>query len=162
MSVNQMLPSGPAAIPPSVPVESVTTNSVTAPDGVIRPTDFVPVSVNQTLPSGPAVIAISSLPAGSANSVTVPAGVLRPTLALLPASVNHRLPSGPVTMADGRAATPVTENSMKVPSDVRRPIFAASVNQMFPSGPLVTPVGELAAVGMVKDVVRPTVVTRVM
>src|SRR6185436_10146897 len=162
VSTNQMLLSGPEVMPPSLPAESVTTNSVTAPAGVMRPTDFVPASVNQTLPSGPAAIAISSLPAGSGNSVAVPVGVRRPILASLPASVNQRFPPGPVTMADGRAATPVTENSVKSPAGVRRPIFSASANQMFPSGPLVTPVGELAAVGTVKAVVTPAELMRVM
>src|SRR5947209_6088881 len=62
-SVNQRLPSGPAAIlpthalPPVIPLA----NSVTAPLGVIRPMRSPQFSVNQRLPSGPAAIAISSL-----------------------------------------------------------------------------------------------------
>src|SRR6185436_3172769 len=153
-----MLPSAPAAIPPSRPVESVTTNSVTSPVVVMRPTDFVPVSVNQR-PPGPAVIATRSFPAGSGNSVTVPVGVMRPVFAFLPLSVNQRLPSGPVAMSDGRAATSPTGNSVKVPSGVRRPIFWASVNQTLPSGPFVMPPGAAPA-GTMKYVTRPLGVTR--
>jgi hypothetical protein len=64
-SVNQRLPSGPAAIPfgllpPEMPVE----NSVTAPLGVIRPILLELNSVNQRLPSGPAAISTSWLDAG--------------------------------------------------------------------------------------------------
>ena len=56
-SVNQRLPSGPAAMPSGallavVPVE----NSVTAPAGVIRPIWLPTSSVNQRLPSGPAAM----------------------------------------------------------------------------------------------------------
>src|SRR5450755_2992318 len=49
-SVNQRLPSGPAAI---VVGGSLTEYSRTAPVGVIRPTFRFLTSVNQTLPSGP-------------------------------------------------------------------------------------------------------------
>ena len=70
-SVNQRLPSGPAAIP-NRPLPAVRTgNSVTTPAVVIRPILLPPPSVNQRLPSGPAAIAGGWLLAvGTGNSVT--------------------------------------------------------------------------------------------
>ena len=58
-SVNQMLPSGPVAMPSGPEVELGTGNSVTTPPGVILPiaAPLIAVcSVNQRLPSGPWVI----------------------------------------------------------------------------------------------------------
>ena len=55
LSVNQRLPSEPAAIPAGLPPKG-SGNSVIAPDGVMRPILSAPLSVNQRLPSGPAVM----------------------------------------------------------------------------------------------------------
>ena len=56
VSVNQRLPSGPAAIPSGAPSAVGTENSVSCPVGVIRPIWSAVLSVNQRLPSGPAAI----------------------------------------------------------------------------------------------------------
>src|SRR5579871_6106538 len=69
-SVNQRLPSGPAAIS-SGWLLGGSANSVTAPLGVMRPISLTPTSVNQRLPSGPAVMAPGILWAGRVNSVIV-------------------------------------------------------------------------------------------
>src|SRR5207245_441378 len=80
-SMNQRLPSGPAVMPDGAAYGADSTNSVTAPPGVIRP--ILPdASANQRLPSGPAVIPRAKLPSGKGNKVTAPAGVIRPMLAL--------------------------------------------------------------------------------
>ncbi len=56
-SVNQRLPSGPAAIPVGRAAGGdAGGNSVTTPAGVIRPIRLPENSVNQRLPSGPAAI----------------------------------------------------------------------------------------------------------
>ena len=72
-SVNQRLPSGPAAMPKGfAPAVIPALNSVTAPAGVIRPIGPAP-SVNQRLPSGPAVMEKGKAPGVMpiANSVTI-------------------------------------------------------------------------------------------
>ncbi len=57
VSVNQRLPSGPAAMPAG-PLPAVgLRNSVTSPPGVMRPIRLPVNSVNQRLPSGPAAMA---------------------------------------------------------------------------------------------------------
>src|SRR5439155_2612027 len=58
-SVNQRLPSVPAAMSQGTPSPG---NSVTVPVVVIRPTPGRPTSVNQRLPSGPAAIPTGSRP----------------------------------------------------------------------------------------------------
>src|SRR4029077_8105360 len=78
-SVNQRLPSGPAAISPGKLPDVGIANSVMAPAGVIRPIRLPSRSVNQRLPSGPAVIPPGALrDLGIGNSVMVPLGVIRP------------------------------------------------------------------------------------
>ena len=101
-SVNQRLPSGPAAIPKGSPLAVGIANSVMTPAVVIRPIleEERPErrSVNQRLPSGPTAIAsIWALAVGTANSVMTPAVVIRPILLPL-YSVNQRAPSGPAVI----------------------------------------------------------------
>src|SRR5947209_1174163 len=75
-SVNQMLPSGPWAIPPGrVDAEGVG-NSVTEPEVVIRPSWWAPNSVNQRLDDGPDVMRRGSLRCVSGNSVIDPVVVV--------------------------------------------------------------------------------------
>ena len=99
-SVNQRLPSGPAAIPRRG--GSRVANSSIVPAGVIRPTRLSSWSVNQTLPSAPAAIprGLLSVAVSFGNSLIAPAGVICPIL-LSPESVNQRLPSGPAAIRDG-------------------------------------------------------------
>src|SRR2546421_341999 len=74
-SVNQRLPSGPAAIPYGELLVVGTGNSVMVPLGLMRPILLPLSSVNQRLPSGPAVIPVGPLSAvGTGNSVMVPLG----------------------------------------------------------------------------------------
>jgi hypothetical protein len=97
-SANQMLPSGPTAMPKGFdPVVMPAANSVNAPAVVRRPIrPLPPNSVNQRLPSGPVVISKGVAPT-MATSVMTPAGVIRPITPKF-ASVNQRLPSGPVVI----------------------------------------------------------------
>src|SRR5205809_52725 len=77
-SVNQRLPSGPAAIPIGL-LAVETENSVNVPLGLMRPILLPSNSVNQRLPSGPAAIPIGPLWAvGTENSVIAPLGLMRP------------------------------------------------------------------------------------
>src|SRR5579862_8551522 len=63
------------ALFPSALVGGGRVNSVTCPDGVMRPIRLTANSVNQRLPSGPTVILDGSLWAvGIGNSVTCPGG----------------------------------------------------------------------------------------
>ncbi len=55
-SVNQRLPSGPAAMYQGLLFAVGMANSVMTPAVVIRPIRLAPCSVNQRLPSGPAAI----------------------------------------------------------------------------------------------------------
>src|SRR6185369_12535097 len=74
-AVNQMLPSGPAAIPKGALLgEMPEENSVTWPVGVIRPIRWPSSSVNQRLPSGPAVMSagVAARVMPLENSVTWP------------------------------------------------------------------------------------------
>src|SRR5436190_42417 len=79
-SVNQTLPSTPAAIPNGRLPAGGTGNSVITPAVVMRPILLPEYSVNQTLPSGPGAIPLGTLPPlGSANSVmTGPEAVATP------------------------------------------------------------------------------------
>src|SRR5438132_10054401 len=73
LSVNQMLPSGPAVMPMGLLPAVGIGYSVMAPDLVILPTLFPMSSVNQTLPSRPAAMPNGKLPGvGTAYSVTSP------------------------------------------------------------------------------------------
>ena len=100
-SVNQRLPSGPAAIPAGMLLAVGSANSVMMPAVVIRPIWLLPASANQRLPSGPAVMPTGMLSGvGIANSVITPPGVIRPILSPNP-SVNQRLPSGPTVITVG-------------------------------------------------------------
>ena len=102
-SVNQRLPSGPAAIPRG-PLKAVgIVNSVTAPAVVIRPILLVlpPLnSTNQRLSSGPNAKPKEPLIEGMGNSVMTPLGVTRAILPPL-SSANQTLPSGPATIPRG-------------------------------------------------------------
>src|SRR6266852_2878361 len=66
-SVNQRLPSGPAAIAPGWLPGVGRGNSLMLPPGVIRPIVSVPNSVNQRLPSGPVAILVGLLFWGKGN-----------------------------------------------------------------------------------------------
>src|SRR5258705_11751502 len=99
VSVNHMLASLPAAIPPS-PWFDVggKANSVMIPTGVMRPIALPLYSVNHILPSGPAAIHSGLLKGvDTVNNVLLPVGVIRP-IRLFPVSVNQRLLSGPAAM----------------------------------------------------------------
>ena len=117
-SVNQRLPSGPAAIPAGplfgvMPAE----NSVTTPAGVIRPIRFPLYSVNQRLPSGPAAIPAGPLPAvmPAENSVIVTAcaGPAAPSSASTIAST-----SAPSCRrrGDGRPGAPAMRSCAALPT----------------------------------------------
>src|SRR5262245_14145619 len=70
-SVNQIAPSGPAAMPEGALLAVGATNSVIEPAVVIRPILLPTFSVNHRLPSGPDAIANGKLPAvGMSYSVT--------------------------------------------------------------------------------------------
>ena len=101
-SVNQMLPSGPAAML-SAPLLAVGIGcSVMTPAGVMLPIRLPPTpSANHRLPSAPAAIPCGSEEGlGRVNSVKAPEVVTRPTR--LPAdSANHRAPSGPAARPIG-------------------------------------------------------------
>ncbi len=71
LSVNQMLPSGPAATPRGPLFAVGMGNSVTVPVGVIRPTLLVFSCTYQKLPSAPRAIPCAS-PEGMGNSVMTP------------------------------------------------------------------------------------------
>src|ERR1700686_2674751 len=79
-SVNQRLPSGPAAIEVRLmsQIGGGSGNSVTTPAGVIRPICPALDSVNQMFPSGPAAMKSGLLAGvGIENSVTTPRVVIR-------------------------------------------------------------------------------------
>src|SRR5579884_2790004 len=153
-SVNQRLPSGPAAIPSGKLWSVGIANSVTVPEGVMRPILLPLDSVNQRLPSGPLVIPTGSpLAVGIGNAVMLPEGLMRPILLAL-TSVNQRLPSGPATiplrpfsiwplLSVGMGMG--TGNSVMLPEGLMRPIRLAltSVNQRLPSGPATISFGTL-------------------
>ena len=88
LPVNHMFPSGPAAMPQGLRIESRPVEySVISPEVVIRP--ILPGtadSVNQRFPSGPAAISrgADSSESPSLNSVTSPLGVIRPMLPFEP------------------------------------------------------------------------------
>src|SRR3954463_8184710 len=71
-SANQTLPSGPAHMPNGCDLGVGTSNSVTLPSGVIRPTLPVPNAANHTFPSPPAATPTGRLPFGTGNSFTSP------------------------------------------------------------------------------------------
>src|SRR5262245_2903319 len=80
-------------------------NSVTVPDGVMRPTwlAFMCDAVNHRLPSGPTASPRRCAGfVGTGNSVRTPAVVMRPIL-LPVSSVNHSAPPGPEMIVRGRA-----------------------------------------------------------
>jgi hypothetical protein len=158
VAVNQRLPSGPAVIPPRLPLKVAVGrgNSVMTPAGVIRPMMATKLlfptpleAVNHRLPSGPAVMPEGAeLPVGRVNSVRVPAGVIRPMaptelFPLVPEPVNHRLPSGPTVMPEDEELPVGRVNSVRVPAGVICPMkFApglSPVNHRLPSGPTVMP-----------------------
>jgi hypothetical protein len=124
-SANQMLPSGPTAMPKGdAPVVMPAANSVNAPAVVRRPIRLLPNSVNQRLPSGPVVISKGLVPT-LATSVMTPAGVMRPIL--LAFSPNQRFPSGPAVMRlrlNWLWVMPA-ENSVTTPAGVIRPTLFA-------------------------------------
>ena len=149
-SANQRAPSGPAAIF-AKRVEVGTTNSVIAPEVVMRPILLPSYSVNHRAPSGPAAMPLGTHRAvGIGNSVKEPDGVTRPMrLAWTAISVNQRFPSGPVVISSGCDDKVGMVNSVIKPSGVIRPIPGLpgryTVNQTFPSGPAVMPIGTYPA-----------------
>src|SRR5262249_5882285 len=101
--MNHSAPSGPDVIAEksSFGLLFSFTNSVSVPEGVIRPTLALPGSVNHKLRSGPTVMPDGSPTAVcKGNSVITPAGVIRPILFPV-VSVNQRFPSGPATITVG-------------------------------------------------------------
>ena len=98
-SVNQTLPSGPAAMPDGLlPELSPVPKSRMSPVVDTRPmAPAVPWSANQSAPSAPAVMSRGEEPRLSPelNSVMLPAVDIRPMAGVVPRSVNQRFPSGP-------------------------------------------------------------------
>src|SRR6516165_6739359 len=92
-SVNQRLPSTPAAMPKGMLLWVGMGYSVTAPAGVTRPTLLPANSVNQRLPSGPAVIPSGWLLGVGIVDSAETNGLAGSTLTtrLLLAAVNQRL-----------------------------------------------------------------------
>src|SRR6516225_5505221 len=126
-SQNQMLPSGPAAMP-IAPLWGVgISNSVTSPFVVIRPILFALHWVNQRAPSVPTQMhrgppgPISPC-LGVGNSVTSPFVVILPIFSRL-YSVNQRAPSGPATMLWGPQRSEGMGNSVMSPFGVIFPIL---------------------------------------
>src|SRR5262249_18792478 len=102
-SVNQTLPSGPAAIPVGkLSTVGMAISRTTWVAGLMDPRRPVALSVNQRLPSGPTAMPVSRLPGlGMANSVIAwVVGLIVPTLSD-PNSTNHRLWSGPDVIPTG-------------------------------------------------------------
>src|SRR5215831_6174017 len=115
-SVNQISPSGVAAIPVGVrlftgmpptthgwPPAHLGTNPVNTPLVVTLPipSGKPDASVNHSAPSAPATISVGAEPdCGTTNSVIVPCGSMRP-IWLAAASANHILLSGPRVMPSG-------------------------------------------------------------
>src|SRR5690349_9588052 len=109
-SVNQIFPSGVAAMPSGVRLQGLqvfrsSPNSENTPSVVSRP---IPNgnpdgSVNHNAPSAPATISDGwENWVGTANSVTFPCESMRPIwLTLNSDSVNHMLPSDPRTISRG-------------------------------------------------------------
>ena len=128
-SVNQTLPSAPAARFSVLILPRVGANSVTLPAGVIRAIFGSSAStLNHTLPSGPAVIPPMPLRGvmPAENSVTLPCGVMRATQPF-DGSVNHTFPSGPAAMSRGPAPRVMpAENIVTFPSGVILPTRLAS------------------------------------
>src|SRR3954452_17546643 len=138
-TVNQRLPSGPAAMSPSVPLPSVTGNSLTWPWTVIRPMRPLAASVNHSASSGPATMSWGSafVVRPAVNSVVAPDGLIRTMVPFLPCAVYQSDPSAPAAMPTGLSCE-APENSVTVPLAVTRPILflLVSVNHM-PPGPAV-------------------------
>src|SRR3954452_14215847 len=173
-SLNQTLPSGPAAIPqgpegalapPGSLFEPVANSVISQVLGLTLPiARVVPVSVNQRLPSGPATIPCGWLPAlrPAEHSVMLltSLGALSSILPIAGAdslaSANHRLPSEPTAIPCGTLPAlppfPSIENSVAVSglAESITPIAGVaplSVNQMYfePPGPATIAVGLLPA-----------------
>src|ERR1700730_13108099 len=87
---NQRAPSGPSAIPSTLPPPE---NWVRLPAGVMRPM-FPANCPNQTAPSGPGVIPDGNELTGVGYSETAPSMLILPML-FANDSVNQRAPSGP-------------------------------------------------------------------
>ena len=123
-SVNQIVPPGPAAIPPGRFSCVGSRNSLTVPLGVIRAISLVRNWVNHRSPPGPTVISRGPLPgSGISNLLILPLGVIRPIL-LDALSVNQALPSGPAVIPQGRLDA--IRNSLISPAGVTRPILPTS------------------------------------
>ena len=107
-SVNQRLPSGPAAIPRGMLAGPIPgENSVITPPGVMRPMRLPANSVNQRVPSGPAVIP-SGCPLAGNSFAVARTGAIRP-IRLGASSVNQRPPSGPGVISAGRLLAEMPE-----------------------------------------------------
>ena len=103
VSVNQMLPSGPAVRRPVPALGVGVVNSVTAPQGVMRPSSLVAKLANQMLPSAPKATSPASALPGSGNSRRVPCAGLAP----VEVSVNVSVAPPTVAVAESIAITVV-------------------------------------------------------
>ena len=131
-SVNQRLPSGPAAI--SCGMFSVVLslgNSVIAPAGVIRPILLSKVSVNQRLPSGPAAIACGCASALSGNSVIetacavaqqAPNAIAAVPVATTPNDEWQTLPQANTTTQTTHTDPPARQSQPRVHGEMGKPI----------------------------------------
>ncbi len=99
-SVNQMFPSGPAAIPQGMADFVGTENSVIWQLVVTFAIRLPTASVTHRLLSDPVVIPTGRLPAESGYVVTPPPDVTLPTT-LVPYPTNQMLPSGPAVIPSG-------------------------------------------------------------
>ena len=109
ISVNQIFPSGPAAICRGLVNPAETKNSVRVPEVVIRPI-LLPDPAYQSAPSAPRVMPPTGVELAALNCVMMPLVVMRPTL---PALVNQSAPSGPDVMPEYWKSTPPgTANSV--------------------------------------------------
>src|SRR5882724_7520476 len=143
-SVNHRLSSGPLTIPPESP-PCGTTNSVSAPDGVMRPMPFC--LVYQTFPSGPGVMAMGPMRVDG----VMKRPKLEPWIVRLPIAggavlwwVNQILPSGPAQMAPGELGVG-TANSVKVMSG---PLTGIAGAPLPPAPTMPPPVPVVVAVGI--------------
>src|SRR5215469_13599577 len=115
-SVNQMLPSDPAATDVGLVLAVGTANSVICPSSVIRPILLPRVSANQIDPSRPGISPSGALLAvGIGYSVIRPVAVMRPIAPALN-SVNHIAPSAAATISLGPACAVGNPYTVKVPA----------------------------------------------
>ena len=120
-SVNQRLPSGPAAIPAGRCRPVGMGNSVMTPAVVIRPIWLPRFGEPEVAVRPGRDTSWSAAGRGDRESVMTPAVVIRP-IWLHADSVNQRLPSGPAAMPTGPLPAVGMGNSVMTPAGVIRPI----------------------------------------